>query len=78
MRDTIDIKSNDNALFDYVRLLLQHGQLAHAKAAFAAAQSSFSLGNPAINQANTNLTEAYSAMITVTIISVIFFSDCHL
>jgi putative thioredoxin len=29
--------SNDNALFDYVRLLLQHGQLAHAKAAFAPA-----------------------------------------
>ena len=29
--------SNDVALFDYVRLLLQHGQLAHAKAAFAPA-----------------------------------------
>ncbi len=29
--------ANDNALFDYVRLLLQHGQLAHAKAAFAPA-----------------------------------------
>ena len=28
---------NDNALFDYVRLLLQHGQLAHAQAAFAPA-----------------------------------------
>ena len=27
--------SNDSALFDYVRMLLQHGQLAHAKAAFA-------------------------------------------
>ncbi|MDP3355887.1 MAG: thioredoxin [Polaromonas sp.] len=29
--------SNDGALFDYVRLLLQHGQLDHAKAAFAPA-----------------------------------------
>jgi putative thioredoxin len=29
--------SNDSALFDYVRMLLQHGQLAHAKAAFAPA-----------------------------------------
>ena len=29
--------SNDNALFDYVRFLLQHGQLEHAKAAFAPA-----------------------------------------
>ena len=27
--------SNDSALFDYVRMLLQHGQLVHAKAAFA-------------------------------------------
>ncbi|MDP1564695.1 MAG: tetratricopeptide repeat protein, partial [Polaromonas sp.] len=29
--------ANDNARFDYVRLLLQHGQLDHAKAAFAPA-----------------------------------------
>ncbi|MDO9357631.1 MAG: thioredoxin [Polaromonas sp.] len=29
--------ANDNALFDYVRFLLQHGQTAHAKAAFAPA-----------------------------------------
>ncbi|MDP1741127.1 thioredoxin [Polaromonas sp.] len=29
--------SNDGALFDYVRRLLQHGQLDHAKAAFAPA-----------------------------------------
>ncbi|RZJ25213.1 MAG: thioredoxin [Haliea sp.] len=29
--------ANDNALFDYVRLLLQHGQVDHAKAAFAPA-----------------------------------------
>ncbi len=29
--------SNDSALFDYVRMLLQHGQLAHATAAFAPA-----------------------------------------
>jgi putative thioredoxin len=29
--------SNDNALFDYVRLLLQHGQVEHARAAFAPA-----------------------------------------
>ena len=29
--------TNDSALFDYVRLLLQHGQLDHAKAAFAPA-----------------------------------------
>ncbi|WP_372825925.1 tetratricopeptide repeat protein [Polaromonas sp.] len=29
--------SNDNALFDYVRMLLQHGQVAHARAAFAPA-----------------------------------------
>ena len=29
--------TNDQALFDYVRLLLQHGQLAHAQAAFAPA-----------------------------------------
>jgi putative thioredoxin len=29
--------ANDNARFDLVRLLLQHGQLAHAKAAFAPA-----------------------------------------
>ncbi|MDP1956363.1 MAG: thioredoxin [Polaromonas sp.] len=29
--------SNDGALFDYVRMLLQHGQLDHAKAAFAPA-----------------------------------------
>jgi len=29
--------ANDPALFDYVRLLLQHGQLAHAQAAFAPA-----------------------------------------
>jgi putative thioredoxin len=27
--------ANDNARFDYIRLLLQHGQLAHAQAAFA-------------------------------------------
>ncbi len=27
--------ANDNARFDYVRLLLQHGQLGHARAAFA-------------------------------------------
>ena len=27
--------ANDNARFDYIRLLLQHGQLDHAKAAFA-------------------------------------------
>ena len=35
--------SNDNALFDYVRLLLQHGQLAHARAAFAPAQPKVAL-----------------------------------
>jgi putative thioredoxin len=29
--------ANDNARFDYVRLLLQHGQLDHARAAFAPA-----------------------------------------
>ena len=27
--------ANDNARFDYIRLLLQHGQVAHAQAAFA-------------------------------------------
>ena len=29
--------ANDNALFDYVRMLLQHGQVDHARAAFAPA-----------------------------------------
>jgi putative thioredoxin len=35
--------ANDSARFDYVRLLLQHGQLAHAKAAFAPAASKVAL-----------------------------------
>ncbi len=35
--------ANDNARFDYIRLLLQHGQLTHAQAAFAPVASKTAL-----------------------------------
>ncbi|MFY9484497.1 MAG: hypothetical protein WAP74_02650 [Patescibacteria group bacterium] len=43
----------------------------HAKAAFAAAQSTFTLGNPAIQDAGSKLSDAYTLMITI-VVTIVF------